>query len=961
MTTPTGPVLFLKLDELGSDGTTFSDSSGNGLVGTVAQTVIMSDDPMLGACVELPAAGPGIVVDDSSVLQIPGDLTLACWVQVLAPANANDAGISLVVKEGEYGLACQSGLQAITFAPANITASLPGGLGQQLDSATFYHVVGVQRGEHARLYINGVLASEGTFTGTRQTGSNDVQIGSATGYQNPYCRLSRARIFARALGPDEVWQMYVGDQALPFRSSYPIAFDLENDQGESVLYIDDQPVGPGHTMSVQIANASELPVYLQKPVSELPSEADHHFELLFRPGTLSLKPTLSLTPWTAASGTWVISQPVTHRDRSVSIYLLCTDQDATLAPGASATIGILGLVAAAAGGSRATRVELRYGAISLEATVKGGSVEPTFPLSGSRTAILNIVNDRGKKHSPLHFGLGANHRVLNDGITANNLTFLLTNTSPDTALVLSQSPTGPTSKLLLYFDVDGPDVPKTAWALGTAANVGGCTVTAPEGLTVTPVSSPSAAIYKIEPTGGSFVIPPQGHVAISMTGLVTDYPRGQTNAYLRYEHLHGYWAQTLACPIEKSPMLFDDDQGTTDTGQGSALLDFNGSLQLRGNTIALSGPPPAQNSAPSAFQGRSAFQAVSQSQPGPYNHLALNPSGTFSSVMIGGTTFTPNENGATETPPTLIVHGGVRARGGAPGQYGGSNNGYAFHGGNGDDDSGMFCDGDGLLEFYTNASERMRIDKDGNVGIGTTTPRGRLDAAGAILGVGVYADGLFLPRPTTTSVPNNYTGNFSVDANGTLTTSGTVTAAALVSTNNVQGATYSGDGSGLSRVMTQYQGGTCNQGGTCSQDQLFDQAYFATLPFDGAVYRVIMQVILAGGQDVWGVCISNDNAAANYSQSNADGINNGAGPWFINAGPGDVLTIEATISLSWTDNVVMHGFCTREPAGGGLCSMVAFGVVWTNTSQGVFKLQVTGSNVGSQVSACAWSIYQAPR
>ncbi len=69
---------------------------------------------------------------------------------------------------------------------------------------------------------------------------------------------------------------------------------------------------------------------------------------------------------------------------------------------------------------------------------------------------------------------------------------------------------------------------------------------------------------------------------------------------------------------------------------------------------------------------------------------------------------------------SLDVTGGIRARGGIPGAGGVNNNGYAFDS-SGDTDSGMFSTSDGLLQFYTNNNERMRINSSGYVSIGTTT------------------------------------------------------------------------------------------------------------------------------------------------------------------------------------------------------------------------------------------------
>jgi hypothetical protein len=66
----------------------------------------------------------------------------------------------------------------------------------------------------------------------------------------------------------------------------------------------------------------------------------------------------------------------------------------------------------------------------------------------------------------------------------------------------------------------------------------------------------------------------------------------------------------------------------------------------------------------------------------------------------------------------LIVVGnvsarGFRANGGAPGPFGNNNNGYAFTGTVGDNDSGMFSEGDGNVNFYINSTEKMRLNSNG--------------------------------------------------------------------------------------------------------------------------------------------------------------------------------------------------------------------------------------------------------
>lgn len=61
----------------------------------------------------------------------------------------------------------------------------------------------------------------------------------------------------------------------------------------------------------------------------------------------------------------------------------------------------------------------------------------------------------------------------------------------------------------------------------------------------------------------------------------------------------------------------------------------------------------------------------------------------------------------TATPQSaLTVNGGIRARGGPPGPGNANNVGYAFEGNGGDNDTGIFSEGDGLLAVYSNGFRR---------------------------------------------------------------------------------------------------------------------------------------------------------------------------------------------------------------------------------------------------------------
>ena len=76
--------------------------------------------------------------------------------------------------------------------------------------------------------------------------------------------------------------------------------------------------------------------------------------------------------------------------------------------------------------------------------------------------------------------------------------------------------------------------------------------------------------------------------------------------------------------------------------------------------------------------------------------------------------------GTTSTTARLDVAGAIKATGAG---------GYSFN--TGDTDGGMFSPADGTLTFSTNGTERMRLDANGNVGIGLTNPVQKLDVNGA--------------------------------------------------------------------------------------------------------------------------------------------------------------------------------------------------------------------------------------
>lgn len=161
----------------------------------------------------------------------------------------------------------------------------------------------------------------------------------------------------------------------------------------------------------------------------------------------------------------------------------------------------------------------------------------------------------------------------------------------------------------------------------------------------------------------------------------------------------------------------------------------------------------------------------------------------------------------TATPQaSLQVNGGLLARGGAPGSFGAANNGYAFSGNAGDNDSGLFSIGDGLVSIYTNAVEAFRFSQSGlrfPDGRTQTTAAPRTVAGGVLTNGNVFggSTGFTAQRLSTGSYrvtfASGYSGAPTVVATSANTLGNNVVASVVsVSATSFDVQTRTGSGSG---------------------------------------------------------------------------------------------------------------------------------------------------------------------
>ena len=338
-----------------------------------------------------------------------------------------------------------------------------------------------------------------------------------------------------------------------FNQANPIDFSLFDDEGLQAIYIlNDQ--APGRTQHLAIVNNGPGSLsFVRSTANSRPGPANKHFELRFRPGTLDP----DFIAWLAVGTNGWRLRADTLPDGTVSVYLLYVgDEDLTLPAGQIQVLILQHVKAGASGGSRGSRMELRYHS-------DGSQLFPT-PTGPQhyRQERLQIISNRGKKELPMLAAFDGSSTVLNDGTIANSLTLQISNFLQNDTIRLSARDSERPTKFILSFDTS--ETP-AAWALTDADNAAAIDVElhfdGPGGLQwyIRPElqgANPQWVITLLDDIDvevGAFF-------HLHLRGLKTSMPSGFTKLYLLYENIPGFWDGRFEVPIEKSPLKFDDQK-----------------------------------------------------------------------------------------------------------------------------------------------------------------------------------------------------------------------------------------------------------------------------------------------------------------------------------------------------------------------------------------------------------------
>lgn len=548
----------LRLDTL--VGGRAADSSAHARHGTVTGTPTVVPDDQFGSCLRFGGADHIQIADLSLAAGGRNPVhSITGWVQV----DSHPTRRSRLLNLGQAGPGAHNWLldpRGATLlgvsSGAASTLSLP--LGR------WVHLAAVYDGRSLSCYLDGrsvgaALTTRFDFTSFRGTIARP-EPGEA-GFAG---RMAAVRVYERALTAAEVGQVMDDDRSAmaAFRRSHPLAFSLHDGDTQPVLAIVDDPTG--NTMQLEVTNTASQAVRL----AAVPAGGSH-LELGFRPGVLAVDPTdpLAVTApagWTARTGT--------SSDGGTTVALVGTAGTA-IKPGEALRFTLRNIGADGRGGTRGTRVQLRYDHVT-------HTDDPTL-LTGRRVQHLSLVNRRGQQHIPLQVGFVGFNTILSDGASTASLRLRLTNVSKQ-PIPLTPSNRDAPSTFVLSFDTQPAD-----WALGTPAQLKSISVSADRWAATVPTEQGQTLQWRLT-TPTQVALAAGESILVTLNGLIGRPPSGHARLLLHYENMPGYWDGHLSVTIEKGPLVCRDvtlPNGFVDARVGIGVAVPQAKLHVAGGAI----------------------------------------------------------------------------------------------------------------------------------------------------------------------------------------------------------------------------------------------------------------------------------------------------------------------------------------------------------------------------------------
>ncbi|GAX34524.1 hypothetical protein [Nodularia sp. NIES-3585] len=354
------------------------------------------------------------------------------------------------------------------------------------------------------------------------------------------------------------------------KQPFNFLFYYESDTGErtkNALLVGGDPstASPLH-LQIGIQEAKQI-LILPLPGITTASPSNYHLKLQFDTAKL-----LQPEQITVDSDDWDL-----HLEKDTIFYLLWKKEEVTLDENNSIKLmlnGVMATLESTQQNATTTNVTLswefkRDGITIIDVTPTAPG--ETDPYEKSFTETLNIIQQQGLA-IPLYVGFFSSNRVLNTNNQESELRLRITN--------MSNSPITfrhDLSQLVVALEVG--DANTFPWALGTKDLLNGVVVS---------IDGDKWGFKKIEEKGRMLEwtftpksdpgveLKSQDTMIIKLSQIVTDYPTGMTNLYLRSHYVPGYRDSEFICQIEKTPLVYPDKNVGIGTTTPTAKLQING-------------------------------------------------------------------------------------------------------------------------------------------------------------------------------------------------------------------------------------------------------------------------------------------------------------------------------------------------------------------------------------------------
>jgi|GEM_PF-1260271 len=683
------PCLHLPLDEIRYvEGTAHAPNvGGSGRDAIVHGNPQILHDPTLGTCLRFDGDGDYIELTDLSALTLAQGMTAMAWVRFEDTpyfSRIFDLNVAQDQKSKIIWAGNEARSQHLAFEINGTRFRVENGvaLGQWRHFAFVYDPAG-----KVSIMMDGtVVFSTAVSLDIASTAWQTGYLGKSSWAADSLFRgaLAHFRLYNQPLARAEVNELMISDKGAMayYRETTLLKVELytvRDDDHQPILYV--EAANRGEPLEVSLTNPGDKPVAF-KPF-DAPTADDFHVQLRFRRNViapnvlraLQSDKSVVIEGWRHAAGT-------TADGREDFISFVKTEAPFALNKGEAWRIQIPNFSAAAQGGARNTRVQVRY------------RTEPQDP--GSVVRHMEVQSHLGLKTIPLIARFRDSNTLLNNGLTSNELTLEVVYTSDTGSVRLDEA-----SKFELIIDDELLETIEN----GKVKSVSSLQATSqPDWLEPQPVADGighKTIAIKVKAREGaasaSLLEVKRDHsLTFALSNWVTNKPSGTYNILLRYENIPGYWDGAWVLPVQFSPLLLRSDKIGIGTDDPSA------DLEIRRDAKGALGPVLRLNN----FGGGAGAGGAIE----------------FNSYNVGKRTVTAADGAVTEVwhDPAFRIQ--------------------SVDDGKGRDDLAFSSkkEASGASELQ----ERVRITAEGRVGIGTPTPAAALDVKGdAQIGGSVKATG----------------------------------------------------------------------------------------------------------------------------------------------------------------------------------------------------------------------------